>query len=323
MKKYIIISGMALILIIIALNGCIEEETVSTKIVGKGYFDSIQKAIDAASNNDKILVYQGIYHETLTINKSISLIAVDKNSTIIQYNGNETGITVIEINEDNCTVDGFLIIGNNESTSLNPLESLPSIGIKIKSNNNIIINNTIQDFYYCIHLDNSNNIILSYNKISNNDNGLYTAHSKNGKILSNNITKNSVYGVYISSQSDNNLFKYNQLSQNNVGLRIKGSQKNNFENNIIQDNEDKGFYFCFGARNNIVFNNSIIDNNPNADDHYDNQWYYNKVGNYWSDYKSKYPDSVDENDDGFWEAPYIIYEDTKDLFPLVKSIIIF
>jgi len=313
MKNKFLILIILLILSFQGLNGCIEEETGNIKILNKGYFDSIQKAIDAASNNDKILVYKGNYNETLTINKSISLIAVDKDSTIIQYLGNETDTIVLEINADNCIIDGFLISCNNTL--------LKSNGIKITSNNNIITNNTIQNFYYGIYLDNSNNILVLNNKILNNENGLYSVHSSNDNILSNNITKNKVYGVYILSQSDNNLFKYNQISQNNVGLRIKGSQKNNFENNIVRNNEDKGFYFCCGSGNNIVFNNSIIDNNPNADDHYHNQWHYNKVGNFWSDYEEKYPSSIDENDDGFWDTPYIIYEDTKDEFPLGKSII--
>ncbi|MFE3846221.1 nitrous oxide reductase family maturation protein NosD [Thermoplasmatota archaeon] len=328
MKKYIIIFGMALILIIIALDGCIEEETGGIIKVSEGHFNSIQSAIDAASNNDKILVYPGIYNETIIINKSISLIAVDKNSTTIQYNGNETGITVLEINADDCIVDGFVILGNNESTKLYPFGSLSSIGIKVQSNNNIITNNTIQDIYYGIHLDNSNNTIVSNNNILNNDVGLYIVRSMNNKILSNNITKNSIFGVYISSllsQSDKNIFKYNQISQNNIGLRIKGSLENKFEKNIVQNNDDKGFLFCCGSRNNIVFNNNIINNSLNADDHYHNQWHYNKIGNYWSDYKSKYPNSIDENNDGFWDTPYIIYiinGDTKDLFPLVKSITI-
>ena len=191
MKKYIIIFGMALILIINALDGCIEEETGGIIKVSEGHFNSIQSAIDVASNNDKILVYPGIYNETIIINKSISLIAVDKNSTTIQYNGNETGITVLEINADDCIVDGFVILGNNESTKLYPFGSLSSIGIKVQSNNNIITNNTIQDIYYGIHLDNSNNTIVSNNNILNNDVGLYIVRSMNNKILSNNITKNS------------------------------------------------------------------------------------------------------------------------------------
>jgi len=311
MRKYMIISGIILILIIITLNGCIEEKTGNIKIQGKGYFASIQSAVDKASNGDEIIVYQGIYNETIMINKSINLIAVEKNSTIIQYIGNEADKTVLEINADNCTIDGFFISCNN--TSLEPR------GIKITSNNNIITNNTIQNFIYGIFLDNSNNILISNNKILNNENGIYTVNSINDIIISNNIT-NNMYGMYIISKSNNNLFKYNQISQNNVGFRIRGSQGNNFENNIVQNNKYKGFFFCCEAENNIVFNNSIIDNKLNADDHYNNQWHYNKVGNYWSDYEEKYPSSIDENNDGFWDIPYLIYENTMDMFPLTQKI---
>ena len=312
MRKYMIISSMILILIIITLNGCIEEKPGNIKIQGKGNFYSIQSAVDKASNGDEILVYQGTYNETIIINKSISLIAVEKNSTTIQYIGNESDKTVLEINADNCTIDGFIISCNN--TSLEPN------GIKITSNNNTISNNSIQDFIHGIFLDNSNNILISNNKILNNENGIYTINSINDIIISNNITKNKEYGVYILSKSDNNLFKYNQISLNKIGLRIKGSQNNNFENNIVQNNENKGFYFCCGAKKNIVFNNSIIENNPNADDHYDNQWHYDNVGNYWGDYEEKYPSSIDENNDGIWDIPYLIYEDTMDMFPLTQEI---
>ena len=140
---------MALILSIIILQGCVEEETGNIKIPGKGYFDSIQQAIDAASNNDKILVNQGIYNESLMINTSINLIAVNKDSTIIQYIWNEKGISLIEINADNCTIDGFVIVTKNTTSNSN--------AIKVKANTVRISNNTIQDFYqaiYVLHMSN-------------------------------------------------------------------------------------------------------------------------------------------------------------------------
>jgi parallel beta-helix repeat protein len=311
-KKIFLITCFVFFLTFTFFNGCIEEETGNIEIQGKGYFDSIQEAINAASNNDKILVYNGIYNETLTINKSISLISVDRNPTIIQYIGHLPDISVIEINGDNCTIDGFQLFSNNKSLRPN--------GIKINSNNNLISNNTINDFYNGLYLDNANNNLISYNTIQNNDNGLFTVLSINNNILSNNFTKNKVYGVYIASQSNDNLFKYNDIYENDVGLRIKGSRLNKFENNIVENNDDKGFYFCCGALDNTVFNNSIIDNNPNADDHYNNQWHYNNVGNYWGDYLIKYSDAIDENDDGFWDIPYLIYENTTDMFPLIKPI---
>jgi parallel beta-helix repeat protein len=312
MKKIFLIFIILIILSFQGLNGCIEEELGNIIIIGKGNYKTITSAIDSASNGDKILVNQGVYNEEIILNKSISLIATDKNSTIIQYIGNETGKTILLINEENCTIDGFIFTCINKSLKAN--------GIKIKSNNNTIINNTIYNLNYGIYIDNSNNISVINNSIYDNDEGLYMVHSINDDILSNNFTNNSVYGIYMIYASDNNLFKYNQISNNNIGIRIKGSKQNKFEKNIFLNNNRQGIYFCCGAVNNIIFNNSMIDNNPNADDEYNNQWYYKKTGNYWSDYTIKNSNFSDNNNDGFWDTPYIIYGDTKDYYPLVNSI---
>ena len=131
----------------------------------------------------------------------------------------------------------------------------------------------------------------------------------------NNFDSNDYMGI--------KFYMMSEIFENNIGLRIKGSQQNKFENNIVNNNNNKGFYFCCGAVNNIVFNNSIFENNINADDHYNNQWYYNKTGNYWGNYSLKYPNSIDEKNDGIWDTPYLIYENTEDLYPLVESIMNF
>jgi parallel beta-helix repeat protein len=311
MKNNVIILIILLILSFQGLNGCVEQDSGNVSIIGKGSFDTIQKAIDAASDGDSIHVSAGQYDEILIINKSIKLIA-EKNSTILQYIDNESDISIITINRDNCIVDGFDIIRKNISLNSN--------GIKVISSNNIITNNTIQNNNYGLLLQNSNSNIISNNIFLDNRNGLFMAHSLNNNIISNNFSGNNDYGVYASSQSDNNIFKLNYFSTNANGIRIKGSQQNQIEKNIIRNSDRRGVYLCCGALNNIVFNNSIIDNNPNADDRYNNQWSLNKVGNYWGDYTSNYPDSVDEDNDGFWDTPYTVYEETKDLFPLVESI---
>lgn len=311
MKKYFITLGISLVLIITGLIGCIEEEKGNIVIKGKGNFNTIQRAIDNASDGDSIIIYEGTYYETIIINKSISLIAADKKSAIIKYSGNETEISIIKINRDNCSIDGFMIIGNSSSTQLT--------GIEIMSSNDNITNNTIQNTYYGISQQNSNNNTISKNMIYNTNTGLSMRYSNNNKIISNNFSNNYEYGIYTQYQSNNNIFNLNIISENVNGIRIKSSRYNIIEKNIINNSKQRGIYLCCGATNNTVFKNSLINNWLSADDHYDNQWYFDNVGNYWDDYNDKYPGVIDENNDGFWDTPYIIHEENMDLYPLVHQ----
>ena len=75
---------------------------------------------------------------------------------------------------------------------------------------------------------------------------------------------------------------------------------------------------------NSIFLNDFKENSQNAFcEKVDNGVWSN---NYWDDYEEKYPDAKDENEDGFWDDPYIIYQhtsdprlDVEDGSPLVKA----
>jgi len=284
MKNKIMISIMLFIISFQILNGCVEEVKGPVQIQGKGYFNTIQDAIDASNDGDKIIVFPGIYNESIIINKSISLISNDKNNTIIRYPNNKTMISLIKITIDYCTIDNFTIIGNKRKPNSN--------GIEIISSNNSINNNIIKDTYYGLFKKNSNNNIIFNNNLIENEYGIYMASSNDNQIISNNITNNDVIGFYALTSSNNNNLKYNILINNSNAIRIKGSKYNVIERNIIKYSAARGIYLCCGAVENIVFSNSLIDNNPNVDDHYENQWFYNNTGNYWSDYNEKYPDAL-------------------------------
>lgn len=294
------------------LNGCVEQDLGKVSIIGKGSFNSIQDAINSASDGDIIKVSAGQYDEILIVDKSIELIGESANSTILNYSDNETEMSIITLKSDNSIIKGFTIISDNISLKTN--------GIKIISSNNSITDNIIQKNGYGILLQNSENSMISDNIFIENRVGLLSVNSINNNILLNNFTQNTEYGVYTQSKSDNNAIKLNVFLDNYNGVRIKGSKHNRIEQNIIESNDIRGVYLCCGATNNIVFNNSIINNGLNADDKYDNLWYFNKTGNYWGDYITKYPTSTDFDNDGIWDTPYTIYENTRDLYPLVNYI---
>src|SRR5436305_4385712 len=55
---------------------------------------SIQAAIDAANDGDTVLVPAGLYTESLTLNKPVSLIGADANTTVIHALANQRVLTV-------------------------------------------------------------------------------------------------------------------------------------------------------------------------------------------------------------------------------------
>ena len=313
MHKQLLIIVITVLSLMIVFSGCIQEKSSGIVIEGKGSYTSIQNAIDSASNGDTILVYNGTYHETLIIDKSINLIGSGDGEKIINYNANESNQSyIILITADNCKIKGFKIINSYYSSN--------SMGISIESSNNVISTNTILNTEKGIYIerDSANNNVLG-NNIFYNQYGINTEYSDSNNISKNNIYLNSLYGIYIYS-SDNNIVTDNIISDGEYGIRIKGSENNEIFRNLIFNNQ-RGMYFCCGAHNNIMYYNAFEQNSEfNAYDSLSNQCNNGSVGNYWDDYTEKYPDATEL--DGIWNTPYDISGGNQDKYPLVKPVII-
>jgi len=80
-------------------------------------YSTIQEAINVAETLDghTIAVDSGTYYGQVTINKSISLIAQSGDMLTIDGGGTET---VIEVNADNVTINGFNIRNNQAGTAI-------------------------------------------------------------------------------------------------------------------------------------------------------------------------------------------------------------
>ncbi len=99
-------------------------------------YNYIQNGVDAASNGDTVFVHSGTYYEHhIIIDKKISLVGEDKNSTVINAVGEYKGI---EIYHDDVVVKGFTI-GNNSYKFDWWYNSL----MEVKSSKNVIIENNI------------------------------------------------------------------------------------------------------------------------------------------------------------------------------------
>ena len=72
-------------------------------------------------------------------------------------------------------------------------------------------------------------------------------------------------------------------------------------------------------RNNLINNgqNVVVGTSGSIND-----WDVSQVGNFWSDYTTKYPDATEVDDSGIWNTPYVIdsknVDKNVDDYPLVK-----
>ncbi|WP_455392296.1 NosD domain-containing protein [[Eubacterium] cellulosolvens] len=212
-----------------------------------------------------------------------------------------------------------------------------------ESNGNVIKNNTwdINNGYGLYILDSYNNTIINDTYV-NGLQGIYLANGDYNKFmdckcLSNlkgiviftaweneiiNCTgRNNYEGLDLLGNSKNNTVINSTFWNNKEGIHINYSAKNNnITDNLICNNTQVGIISESLSNNNIIFKNMIITNSQQAlDDNKSNHWDDSSEGNYWSDYKSRYPSA--SNNGHVWNIPYDIpgLGGAKDYYPLVNN----
>ena len=91
----IAIIGLVVFLVFISNDGIgVSAATITVDDSGGAQYTKIQDAIDDADVGDTILVYNGTYHESITINKKISIIGEDKHSSVIDACGKDFAVKI-------------------------------------------------------------------------------------------------------------------------------------------------------------------------------------------------------------------------------------
>ena len=263
-------------------------------------YPTIQEAINHANPGDTILVHNQTYHENIFINKSVSLIGEDRETTIID--GGENG-SVILVTANNVNISGFTIQNSGRA--------LYDSGILIDhSSGNNISHNTITNNYHGIYLSYSRDNTISNNNISlNRVNGISLDSSDDNNISNNNISSNRVTGIRIYSSSDN-LVSDNNISSNDVnGIRFEFSSGNTISGNTISNN-DYGIRI-YSSSGNLIYHNNF-NNTDQVRGESINIWDDGYEGNYWSDHTDQ-----DLDKDGIGDTPYVIDEKNQDNHPLM------
>jgi len=275
---------------------------------GLGY-TTIQETINAPETMDghTIFVEAGTYYEDVVVNKSLTLLGENKDTTTVV---GSPGNTAFRIESNFVHLSGFTIRNGNtgiwltaQNVTINDLIIINSTSqaVQVSYSGNIINNCFISHSGTGI-LVYGNNHTIEQNVVTNNSEAIQLSYSSsNNNVRGNIVIDNDGTGIYVQS-SDNNTISTNEIANNREGIRIAYSTGNLiFHNNIINNTRQ-----VFIDRGNT---------NTTWDDGYPSG------GNYWSDYVGVDVKNGSNQDlpgsDSIGDTPYVIDADNVDHYPLM------
>ncbi len=164
----------------------------------------------------------------------------------------------------------------------------------MRSNDNIIKNNTMKDSRYSVFTSYSNNSTIKDNYITNSSVGIFIQASK-GSSVANNTIKGSLgsatsMGLLLKGASDTLVYK-NYMGMCNQAFYIDNSPMKQGMKNWILDNQimysTRGLDFRGFSLKNVIKRNILLGNIDNImTESYKGRTNANEiVGNYWDDYE--------------------------------------
>ena len=306
----------------------------SRTIVVPDDYPTIDSAIGNATAGDIIFfksgTHEGPIDQTLIIDKNLSLIGENAESTIINLHP-KFNVTRILTQEFYSYTDAIAINANDVklvNLTFTFMGNIRANGNRVHiEGNKITSRSTVTGLIlYGSNCNVTNNAVLGQINLGGS---------------SNFVSRNGFYSLILQSSDENiidsNGFKYLQIdsSNNNTISRNNISYENvpdvidirNSTNNVFHGNRVEGVYWNtnlrlgFQAQNNTFYGNAFIgedelDELVSADaTAYGNFWDNGVYGNFWSNYNG-----TDAFGDGIGDIPYIIDGNNQDRYPLMKPL---
>jgi len=92
--------------------------------------------------------------------------------------------------------------------------------------------------------------------------------------------------------------------------------------NNVTANNGTGITLSFSSNNSIFYNSFVNNTNQAYTNGLPNVWDNGSVGNYWSDYLTKYPNATQLDSSGVGNTPYVIDANNTDYYPLTVPIVV-
>jgi len=264
-----------ILFIILFSTGNMEARIITVDDDGGGDFKSIQDAINSSENGDTILISDGIYHESVIVNRSINLEGQGNGSVRIlsRFVGYAVKVTADWVNVTGLNITGE-DFGNQSGTGLKVISNHTNIYRNIFSSNKWWRAIELSNAEYCAVSNNSVesdevsgiNLYRSYNTtIFNNtlrcDTGIDLEYSCFNRIFNNDCTESRTYGIVLENDSNNNTIWDNVCSaKDGYGIHVIRSHNNTIDSNDCSKCDGAGIRI-YRSSYNIISNNSFFSNN--------------------------------------------------------------
>ena len=256
--------------------------------------------------------------------------SVTPSSAAIQMEGN-TCIITADLNSFITVERGNIVVDGANHTLQGPGISQNTIAITLMASNVTVENLHVTGWKAGVYGAFNNNTIT--NNVFAGNYQAVSIYADNYVVSENSISGSSDAAILIDTgatrpQGDDNLITQNQLTSNNWALDILNSNgttiaQNNVTNNAVAlvlgtlsaNVNSAGFQLLYS--NNFINNTQILyvpigvpfmqDVVPLSPA---GQWDYGSIGNYWSDYLSRYPNATEIDHSGIGDTPYAIIDST-------------
>ncbi len=195
---------------------------------GPGNFSSIRAAVATVSSGGLVMIYPGVFHEQIMLNKSVELRGSGQNVTVI--NGSRQG-NVVTVAADGVTIRNLTIQGSGLQ--------FPDTGLLVRANGTHVLDVTsTENFYGAILWWGSSGAVFERDHIfANHRCGIYLPHSSGNRIQGNVIADNPVNGCGLYEDSNHNTIVNNTFARNGYcGVNIRDSSDTRLSGNRFEAN---------------------------------------------------------------------------------------
>lgn len=228
-------------------------ETLYVGGTGPGNYTSIQQAIDDADDGDVVYVFNGIYQETVRIERSITLLGEDADGTAIDGGGMGSVVTVAA---DSATVDQFTVTGGGGTGWDTPAVNITADHVVLK--HCVIRGNE----HSGVSLLSASECTISYNVVMDTSyTGIRVGETSTSNVISYNMIQGGISGVYVYS-SGGQTIRHNEISNCSKGIYLEESHGNTVTGNTLVGNQEG--VFCSYAVGNTFESNNFVSNTRHA-----------------------------------------------------------